>query len=159
MTIPVRLLGFDCVFSSGFGFHLSAPAAGRSQVLEVALSSPSLVGSEASEARARGRRARKRSCASQTSRGRGLKKPEYLGFFDNSARTEHPTRLSLRDGHPPHAFRGGGIRARVFTCDSPAASGQGGAMPMPLQPCIAQPSIIPPPGVSCWTTCPQAGHR
>jgi hypothetical protein len=30
-----------------------------------------------------------------------------LKFFDGIST---PTRPSLRDGHPPHAFRGGGIR-------------------------------------------------
>jgi hypothetical protein len=47
--------------------------------------------------------------ASETSVGGGLRKvPSDVDLFGS---INTPTRPSLRDGHPPRAFRGGGIRA------------------------------------------------
>jgi hypothetical protein len=49
--------------------------------------------------------------ASETSGGVGVfrKVPSDVAFFGN---VDAPTRPSLRDGHPPRAFRGGGIKSR-----------------------------------------------
>jgi hypothetical protein len=70
-----------------------------------------LAGSEASEARSRGRRAQKRSCASQRAGVGGFKSNSYVPEIYDTTRT--PTRPSLRDGHPPRArfARGGGMKA------------------------------------------------